>query len=974
MSQYVRDSWGSDKGLAGEVHAIAQTEDGYLWIGTEKGLFRFDGFSFRPISKQGSPWIAGPNVLGLDVNQGNLIVRLPERNLLRYANGTFDNILASLQPRELAVTAMCRTRDGGLLVSGLVNGVLRYRDARFDTIVPITSLPPSPIISMTQSTDGKVWLGTRDAGLFYLDGGRVIPVKIVPRGKINSLCATGVDVWIGTDAGIVRWNGKAVTTEGVPFSLRHAQALTMLADRHSNLWVGLVSGLFRVNAGRDSNLDDRKRSSKRRVNALFEDREGNLWAGGPWGIERWRDSAFLSFGKPEGLPSDRNGPIYVDSARRTWFAPLKAGLFWLERGQRIQVADAGLAGDVVYTIGGNNGDLWVGRQRGGLTHLRYRGGALVTETFTRAEGLAQNSVYSVYQSRDGSVWAGTLSGGVSRFRAGRFTTYSITNGLGSNTVASILEGTDGTMWFATPNGLRALSDDRWRGYTVKDGLPSDEVNCLAEDSGGNLWIGTESGLAFLTVNGIATPRNAPGPLHEPVFGLAEDKSGWLWIATANHVMRVKRDKLLRGVIADGELREYTIDDGLRSVEGVQRDRSVVADPVGRIWLSTTSGLSMVDPAQLANSSTPTIVHIEAISADNNIIDLHGPVRIPAPPRRIVFTYSGLSLREPDRVRFRYELEPYDSGWSEPVAVREAAYTNLSPGTYRFRVIARNSDGVWNPAQTVIGFEILPLFWQTWWFRLVALLIAGMGVLLLYHLRLRQLTKRLNVRFEERLAERTRIAEQLHDTLLQGFLSASMQLHVAVDNLPGDSAAKHSLGRVLELMRQVIDEGRIVLQGLRSSQAWSLNLEQAFSQIGQELDIPDEIMFRVIVDGQPWPLHPVSRDEIYRIGREALTNAFRYSGANQVDLEIEYSTKQLRLSVRDNGCGIEPHTLQSGREGYGGLPGMRARAERIGGRLRVWSGSSAGTEVELSVPRHVAFQAPPSNRTQRWLFRKRRVSG
>jgi signal transduction histidine kinase/ligand-binding sensor domain-containing protein len=975
MSQYIRDRWGSDKGLAGEVHAITQTDDGYLWIGTERGLFQFDGLSFRPISDQGPSSIANPNVVGLNVSRRNLFVRLPERNLFRYANGTFKNILNSLEPRELAVTAMCRGQDGDLLVSGLVNGVLRYRDGRFETVIPVTSLPPSPIISMTQSADGKVWLGTREAGVFYLNGSQVVAVRTaLGSRKINSLLSAGVNVWIGTDSGIVRWNGTGITTEGVPLSLRQAPALALLTDRDSNLWVGTTSGLFRVTVGRASALENREPTPGSGVNALFEDREGNLWAGGPWGIERWRETTFVSYGKLEGLPSDRNGPIYVDSDGRTWFAPLEGGLYWLKGGQRVQVTEAGLPGDVVYSISGKDGDLWIGRQRGGLTHLRYRGGEPATETFTQAKGLAQNSVYSVYQSRDGSVWAGTLSGGVSRFRGGKFTTYSIENGLASNTVASILESSDGTMWFATPDGLRALSNDQWRGYTVKDGLPSNEVYCLTEDSKGILWIGTERGLAFLTANRIATLRSAPEPLRDRVFGLAEDRRGWLWVSTSNHIMRVNRDKLLRGVLAEEDLREYAISDGLRSLEGVRRDESVVADPMGRIWFSMKSGLSVVNPARLTSSAIPVIVHIQTIAADNRIIDLRDPARISAPPRRITFTYSGVTLREPDRVRFRYELEEYDSGWSEPTAAREATYTNLGPGTYRFHVIARNSDGVWNPVEAVIGLQVLPLFWQTWWFRLAALFATALGVLALYQLRLRQLTKRLNVRFEERLAERTRIAEELHDTLLQGFLSASMQLHLAVDNLPADSAAKPTLGRVLELMRHVIDEGRNVLQGLRSSQGGPLNLEQTFSQIRQEFNIPDETAFRVIVDGQPCPIHPVSRDEIYRIGREALINAFRHSRANEIDLEIRYSAKQLRLLVRDNGCGIEPHVLESGRDGHWGLAGMRARAERIGGRLRVWSRSSAGTEVELSVPAHVAFQTTSPNRVQRWFLRKRRASG
>src|SRR5579871_770255 len=351
MSQYVRDRWGSDRGLAGEVHAITQTADGYLWIGTDRGLLRFDGFGFRLVSDQGSSPVSIANVLGLTVNtQGNLMVRLPERNLLRYADGAFENVLYSLEPRELAVTSMCRGKDGDVLIAGLVNGVLRYTGGRFENIASITSLPPSPIISMTQSADGKVWLGTRDAGLFYLDKGRVIAASAgLPSRKINSLLAAGADVWVGTESGMARWNETGITTEGVPPALRRAQVLAMLTDSQSNLWVGAGSGLFRVNAGGVSTLDDRERGPGAAVSALFEDREGGLWAGGPWGIERWRDSSFTTYGRSEGLASDHNGAIYADSEGRTWFAPLDGGLYWVSRGQKAKAAAAGLGADVVYS-------------------------------------------------------------------------------------------------------------------------------------------------------------------------------------------------------------------------------------------------------------------------------------------------------------------------------------------------------------------------------------------------------------------------------------------------------------------------------------------------------------------------------------------------------------------------------------------------------------------------------------------------
>jgi signal transduction histidine kinase len=268
----------------------------------------------------------------------------------------------------------------------------------------------------------------------------------------------------------------------------------------------------------------------------------------------------------------------------------------------------------------------------------------------------------------------------------------------------------------------------------------------------------------------------------------------------------------------------------------------------------------------------------------------------------------------------------------------------------------------------MAVEMLPAFWQTWWFRLLGALTFLLGVFVLYRLRLRRLTTQLNLRFEERLTERTRIARDLHDTLLQGLLSASMQLHVAVDGIPSDLPAKPQLRRVLQLMQQVVDEGRNAVRGLRASGGSINDLEVAFSGMREEHFIPESTEFRVIIEGRTCNLNPFVRDEVYRIGREALVNAFRHSGATSVEIEIDYAPRRLHLVVRDNGSGIQREVLRSGREGHWGLVGMRERAERIGGRLKVWSRAAAGTEVELTVPGHIAFPPQDSSESRKWHSR------
>src|SRR5581483_3936974 len=263
--------------------------------------------------------------------------------------------------------------------------------------------------------------------------------------------------------------------------------------------------------------------------------------------------------------------------------------------------------------------------------------------------------------------------------------------------------------------------------------------------------------------------------------------------------------------------------------------------------------------------------------------------------------------------------------------------------------------------------IEPVFWQTGWFRLSVLMAIALAILVFYRLRLHHLAKQLNLRFEERLAERTRVAQDLHDTLLQGFLSASMQLHVAADHLPEGSPAKPLVSRVLDLMRQVIEEGRTALKGLRSSDRGIHDLAQSLSDIPQELGLEARIDYRVTVEGHVRPLRPVIRDEVYRIGREAVINAFRHARAGAVEVVLEYEAKQLRVHISDNGRGMDPQVLRTGREGHWGLSGMRERAEEIGAKLRLWSGVGVGTEVELFIPGDIAFESFPSER-RRWFAR------
>jgi ligand-binding sensor domain-containing protein/signal transduction histidine kinase len=965
-SQYIREQWTTETRFpGGVVNGIAQTTDGYLWIGTDRGLIRFDGFNFGPVSLTSIAIASNVSILQLLTDSGGrLWIRPQGANLVRHEDGKFE----SVKYGPNAITALSKDNHDGVLASDTEQGTIRF------VADSVQKLGPSspPVVSLAETADGKIWLGTLGDGLFFLAGGRAEVNAGLPDRKINCLLAIGSDeLWVGTDRGLYRGNGKDFSRVELPPFLGNVQVLSLLRDRDSNTWVGTTRGLLRINGKGISFSEENELRGDGGINALFEDREGNLWIGGARGLGRIRDSAFVTYSSVGDHRFEHNGPVYVDPEGRTWLAPAQGGLYVLQNG-RVQPVTSIPPNEVVYSISGLADEVWAGRQRGGLTRLQFRNGAIGSQSYTEANGLAQNSAYAVYESHDGSVWAGTLNGGVSKFRDGHFTTYTTSNGLASNAVSSILETHDGAMWFATPNGLTSFSNGQWKTYATVEGLPSSEVDCLFEDSSGTLWSGTSAGLAFFASNRFQTLRKPPDVLREQVVGMAEDKNGRFWIATSNHVVRVPRDKLLSGVVKAIDVREYGQADGLESTEGVKRSRSVVSDSAGRIWFSLTSGLSVVDPSQIDDNSVPALPHIEAITADNNTAILAASVRIPPSPRRITFEYTGLSLAMPARVRFRYFLEGFDSSWSQPVAAREAVYTNLGAGSYRFRLAASNSEGLWNGPEAAIGFEVEPTLFETWWFRSAMVLCVGLVALAVYIVRMRQLTRLLNARFEERLAERGRVARELHDTLLQSFQGLLLHLQVVSDLLPTrPQEGKQKLDSVIDHAVDAIREGRDAVQDLRSSVTVTNDLALALSALGQELAAEtnhsaNAPVVQVGVEGAPRDLHPVARDEVYRIAGEGLRNAFRHADSQHIEVEIRYDERQFRLRLRDDGIGIDPKVLSGdGHEGHYGLQGMRERAQLLGGKLTVWSERDSGTEVELIIPAAHAYAAS-RGRPRSWL--------
>jgi signal transduction histidine kinase/ligand-binding sensor domain-containing protein len=954
LSQYVRDRWERNGGYdGGQVYAVTQTRDGYLWIAAEKGLVRFDGLRFRLFQRLQPTTASDSAVLNVVPDaEGGLWTWLRRAALLRFRNGEFENALTIPGPPELRVGVMASGNDGAILVADTRLGLLVSRAGKIETVLARDALPRPFVTAIAQTPDGDIWLGTRDTGLFRVQRGRATPVAtILANQKINCLVPDGRNgLWIGTDNGVFRWVGGSVNRIALTPETGSVRALAMTADRDANVWVGTSDGLVRIDAHGTVSLERRDPSSP--VTALFEDRDGNLWIGDAGDVERWRDGAFVSYASIDPVMAGSIGPVVTDAADRVWFAPASGGLYWLRDGRVGAVA--ALRDDVIYSIAEDGQGVLVGRQRGGITRVREHGdtfATFTTETFTERDGLAQNQVFAVHRARDGAVWAGTLSRGVSRLKDGRFASYSTTDGLASNTVTAILEAADGAVWFATPNGASVKSIDGWRRYSTADGLPSNDVNTLFEDSVRNMWIGTAAGLAVMHDGRMQSP-DVPA-LRGSILGLAEDRAGALWIVTADRVLRVDRNRLLRGTPSAADLREFTAADGLLDAMGIKRHRLLTSDSRGRLWLATNRGLAMADPGRVAAAAIPALVGVEEVSADGS------PVRptettIAPRPGRITLAFAGLSLSAPDRVRFRYRLDGFDRDWSEPVSERQAVFTNLGPGQYRFRVIASNSEGVWNSAEATLPFRIAPAWWQmpSIW-AAVGLVVTG-GIWAGYRMRLRIVVRHeqeitaLNERLmKAQEQERIRIAGELHDDVMQRVAAVTVMLGTAKRRITDDSEAKAMIEKVQENLIQVGTDIRQLSHNLHPAILQEAGLPKAVQAYCEEFGTTSGIPVACDADESTRDLSPGAALALFRILQEALGNAAKHAAAKRIVVRLKRSGSVVSLTVTDDGRGFDRTRLAGG--GGLGLVMMRERASQLNGTFEFESAHGRGTTIKVVIP-------------------------
>jgi signal transduction histidine kinase len=588
------------------------------------------------------------------------------------------------------------------------------------------------------------------------------------------------------------------------------------------------------------------------------------------------------------------------------------------------------------------GNLWIANRELGLIQMSQHHvfPPIPWTTF----GHKDPAVVQAPDPLQGGLWLGFSRGGVVWFRDGRVRlSYSATDGLGEGPVNHLRFDSEGALWVATEGGLARLKDGHIATLTSKSVLPCDAVQWTIEDDAKSVWLMMPCGLVRIARSEFDT-----------------------WASAA-----AKTPFTIRTTVFDNS-------DGLRTLAVVgDYTPRVGKSGDGKLWFMSPDGISVVDPHQPPFNKLPPLVHIEQIVANHKSYpvtsDASGNVRLPPRIRDLQIDYTALSFVAPEKVLFRYKLEGWDRDWQDADTRRQAFYSNLPPRAYTFRVTACNNSGVWNEAGASLDFSVAPAYYQTNWFRLLCG-VAFLGLLWgLYHLRLRQLAREFNMRLDERVSERTRIARELHDTLLQNVQGLILKLHAVAKHMPREEPSRQAIEKALDHADQVLAEGRDRVRNLRATAESLSDLSAAFQRVAEETAPSRAATLRTVVEGDIRELHPMILEESYSIGREALINALVHSEGLHVEVEITYDARQFRLRIRDDGRGIDADILEKGRTDHWGLQGMRERAGRIGAQLELWSRPGSGTEIGLTVPAAMAYRSLAKSKAS-WFRRAPGVGG
>jgi signal transduction histidine kinase/ligand-binding sensor domain-containing protein len=981
VSQYAHASWKVRDGFTpGTITKIVQTPDGYLWLGTEFGLYRFDGVRAIPWQAHLHEDFLSRHVYGLlAARDGTLWIgtdrgaaSLQNGKLTRYPELDKQNITGFIQDHAGTIwsagyetfsspnicsfrggSVHCYGKDGSLARGGWISGL--YEDSK-------------GIVWGTARYG--IWKWKPEAPQFYpMQFGIDPPMGVAEDGAGNLL--------IGSNGGIHRFHEGQLKAFPLPTNVQPYTAKTMLFDKDGSLWISAQhAGIVHIHQGRADVFRQADGLSSDEVGAIYEDREGNVWVATDAGLDRFHNLAVTTLTVREGLShggvrsvlADNDGSVWISTpvALDRWRAgristydhhdgringsspaslfQARSGRLWLSTTREIGYLKDNRFYPVASTPDGrlldiaedSVGDIWMSDQQGGLLHLS--GDKLVEKIPWASLGHRDFALSLAPDPSRGGLWLGFFEGGVSYFSRGEIReTLTPANGLGSGAVSQLQVEKDGVLWAATENGLSRMKEGHFITLGRREGLPCDAVHWMIRDNDDFFWLDTQCGLLRLArteidnwILGASSSRAANLTVHSTLF----DNSA-----------------------------------GLRVHEQIYRPYNPPATKTsdGRIWFTPSDGVGVIDPSHLPFNKVPPPVHIEQITVDSEIYDATNDLRFPAKAHELTIDYTALSLATPEKVRFRYTLEGQDPEWREVVNQRQVRYTNLAPGSYTFRVIACNNDGVWNKTGAFLRFSIAPAYYQTTWFLLCCVVAVLLLLWAAYLLRIRHLEGQFAVALEARVDERTRIARDLHDTLLQSFQALLPLLQTVSNVLPlQPEEAKRRVSRAIEQATDAITDGRDTVHALRSGGSAATDLDLAISNFAKELlsGTPTQPApeIQVQVEGKGAPLNPVVRDEIYRIATEAVRNAIRHARARRIEVEIRFDERNVRLRIGDNGTGIEPAILnRDHKAGHWGLQGMRERAKLVGGTLEVWSQPNVGTEIELSIPAASVYATPSSGR-------------
>jgi ligand-binding sensor domain-containing protein/two-component sensor histidine kinase len=933
--------WSTENGLPqNSVHQILQTRDGYIWIATEGGVARFNGTQFTVFNQENDPTFTSNDICCLAEDRNGVLWIGTADGLLGYAQGAFRRYTVTDGLPSPVISSLAPTDDGFMLVltSG---GLASYDGQRF------TSPAVSPS-ALGTGPNGSVWLATASDLVSYSQKHpRAVPLPYLPKEPIEGLGSLkDGSLWARTRTALLLWNRGHLRTWHSGHELPGTRVQSFLADSRGNIWVGTDQGLVLLLPAATidkTRLEIQPVLGATSVLTIFEDQEHNLWVGTDTaGLHILRQQKFRTLPPLSGYAITA---ITQTTDGAIWSGSKGEGLFRYEAGQtrHLSIKD-GLLSDIILTLAADrDGSLWIGTPDG-LNHLQ--GGKI--KSYTSAEGLPDDFIRSLFSDKDGSLWVGTRRG-LAHWKDGRFTVLSRMDGLKSDLIGAMLRSSSNDLWIATLDGLVRIRDGKLTTFTKAEGLSGEVITSLLEDANHTLWVGTkDGGLSRSSGNGFS-PVGAHD-LPNEIDAMVEDAHGYLWFTSNRGVMRVLATELMACGAASEchpQITTFGSSDGMPTDETSSSGHpGAWKTSDGQLWFATRKGVAVVNPINLPENHPPPPVIIERFMVDDTEWKFDGAETIVPPGHvRYAFEYAGLSYVSPSRVRYRYILEGFDKQWTQAGSRRSAYYTNLPPRHYRFRVQAANENGIWSETGAVFPFVIQPPFYRTLWFLgLVTILLAGL-VFAVYKMRVRVIRSQ----FDAVLAERTRIAREIHDTLAQGFVGVSTQLELTAHHLAQSNVleATQQVDRTRALVREGLADARRSIWDLRADGTQAtlpLRLTNLIQQSSTE-----HLKINIDIGGTYRALAPSLENEVLRIAQEALVNVVRHSGATRVELDLRYHPNELTLTISDNGVGFQSTDTTLLAQGHFGLQGMRERAVQIGGTLNVESSPKSGTTVTLQAP-------------------------